>query len=111
MFFDTKSIQNKAKMPPKLYEKIRRPSVGRVRPPIGGGLPPPTPSALGPSPPTPRPNRRKNTLYVYWFHTLAHGNQILQRGVSGFLALWAPFSYFGERWAHFTYSWGINFFY
>ena len=28
---------------------------------LGGGLPPPTPSALGPSPPNPRPNRLKDT--------------------------------------------------
>ena len=55
-----------------------------------GGLPPPTPSALGPSPPTPRPNRRKNTLYVYWGLTLAHGDQILRRGAPG--SLWGQLS-------------------
>ena len=55
----------------------------------GGGLHPPTPSALGRSLATPRPNRLKNTLYVYWVHFLAHEDQILPRGA--FLALWVQF--------------------
>ena len=59
--------------------KSADPCVGRVRS-LKFFLPP-TPSALGPSPPTPRPNRRKNTLYVYWVHFLAHGVQILPRGI------------------------------
>ena len=42
--------------------KIRRPLVGRVRPCIGGGLPPPTPSALGTSPPKSASNSSIHTL-------------------------------------------------
>ena len=54
----------------KIYlgPKIRRPLVGRVRATRakGGGLPPPTPSALGTSPPNPRTNTSIRTLYVNW---------------------------------------------
>ena len=46
--------------------EIRRP-IGVSEPVLGGGLPPPTPSALGPSPPTPETNSSIRTLYIKWF--------------------------------------------
>lgn len=70
-----------------------------------------------PLPPPPWAPRRQplapigvKTLYTYIGSTLwPLGTKFCHAGRSG--PLWAPFSYFGERWAHFTYSWGINFFY
>ena len=69
-----------------------------------------------PLPPPPWVPRRQTlvpiglkTLYTYIGSTFwPMGTKSCNAGL---LALWAPFSYFGERWAHFTYSWGINFFY
>ena len=56
-------------------DKIRRPSVRRVRPfsrrDCGGRFTPPYPLRLGPSPPNPGTNSSIRTLYVNWCLPLA----------------------------------------
>ena len=73
-----------------------------------------------PLPPPPWGLRRQTlvpiglkTLYTYIGSTLwLMGTKSYAGGLPCTLGPFhAPFSYFGERWAHFTYSWGINFFY